>query len=44
VHDDELAAAIAPYVAGKGTLKFSLDQPVPYDLIARLATAYVDSR
>ena len=42
--DDELAAAIAPYVAGKGTLKFPLNQPVPYDLISRLAKAYVDSR
>lgn len=42
--DDELAAAIAPYVAGKGTLKFPLNQPIPYDVIARLAQAYVDSR
>jgi uncharacterized protein YdhG (YjbR/CyaY superfamily) len=42
--DDELAAAIAPYVAGKGTLKFPLNQAIPYDLISRLAKAYVDSR
>lgn len=34
--DDELAAAIAPYVAGKGTLKFPLDKPIPYDLIERV--------
>lgn len=25
-----------PYDRGNGTAKFSLDQPVPYDLIARL--------
>ena len=32
--DDELAQAIAPYVSGKGTLKFPLNQPIPYELIA----------
>ena len=35
--DDELAREVAPYVAGKGTLKFPLDQPLPRDLVARIA-------
>nr|WP_246461927.1 DUF1801 domain-containing protein [Nocardia transvalensis] len=35
--DPEFTAAVAPYRAGKGTLKFPLAQPVPYELIARAA-------
>lgn len=27
---------IAPYKAGKGTLRFPLDEPIPYELIAEL--------
>ena len=27
---------IAPYIAGKGTLKFPLDQPIPYKLITQM--------
>ena len=42
--DEALAAEIEPYRAGKGTLKFPLNKPIPYDLIARLAQAFVDSR
>ena len=37
--DADLEREIAPYVAGKGTLKFPLDQPVPHDLVARVAKA-----
>jgi uncharacterized protein YdhG (YjbR/CyaY superfamily) len=33
----ELQKQIEPFIAGKGTLRFPLDQPVPYDLIARVA-------
>jgi uncharacterized protein YdhG (YjbR/CyaY superfamily) len=40
----ELATAIEPYLAGKSTLKFPLSQPVPYELIGRLAEAFVASR
>ena len=29
--------AIAPYRAGKGTLRFPLDAPIPTDLVAKLA-------
>jgi uncharacterized protein YdhG (YjbR/CyaY superfamily) len=42
--DDALAAEIAPYRAGKGTLRFGLDEPIPYELIGRLARAFVASR
>jgi uncharacterized protein YdhG (YjbR/CyaY superfamily) len=41
---DELAAEIQPYLAGKGTLKFPLAKPIPYELIGRLAEAFVASR
>src|ERR1051325_11156782 len=27
---------LAPYVAGKGTIKFPLDQPIPFALITRI--------
>lgn len=36
--DPALQRAVEPYKAGKGTLKFPLGKPVPYDLIARIAT------
>jgi uncharacterized protein YdhG (YjbR/CyaY superfamily) len=32
----EFEAAVSSYGAGKGTLKFPLDKPIPYDLIARV--------
>lgn len=36
--------AIAPYRAGKGTLRFPLDGPIPIDLVTRLAKARVAER
>lgn len=42
--DAVLAAAIAPYRAGKGTLKFPLTKPIPYTLITRLTQAFVSTR
>lgn len=42
--DDALARELAPYDTGKGTAKFPLDQPIPYDLIARLAAQLVVQR
>jgi uncharacterized protein YdhG (YjbR/CyaY superfamily) len=42
--DDALAEELAPYRAAKGTVKFPLNQPIPYDLIARLVTALVEQR
>lgn len=38
--DAALEAAIAPYLASKGTLKFPLDQPIPFELISRVAEAH----
>lgn len=35
--DAELEEAIAPYAGEKGNLRFPLDQPIPYDLIERIA-------
>ena len=34
--DDEFKREIAPYVSGKGTLKFPLDKPLPLKLIAKM--------
>ncbi len=42
--DDEVAQRLEPYRSGKGTLKFPLSQPIPYDLIGRLATRYSERR
>ncbi|TCC55077.1 hypothetical protein E0H73_36355 [Kribbella pittospori] len=42
--DDALSAAIAPYRSGKGTLKFPLKDPIPYNLITRLTQAFVSAR
>lgn len=42
--EPELAAALEPYIAGKGTLKFPIASHIPYDLIARVAAAFVASR
>lgn len=36
--------AIAPYRAGKGTLRFSLDEPIPVALVAKLAKVRVQER
>lgn len=35
--DAAFEADIAPYRAGKGTLRFPLDRPVPLDLVGRVA-------
>lgn len=34
--DARLLKAAAPYAGPKGNLKFPLDEPIPYDLIARI--------
>ena len=38
------AKTIAPFRSGKGTLRFSLDSPIPVDLIARLARVRMQER
>lgn len=42
--DAAMEQELAPFRSGKGTLKFPLDEPIPYDLIARVATALADQR
>ena len=42
--DDALSARLEPYRSGKGTVKFQLDEPIPYDLIGRLASLLAEQR
>jgi uncharacterized protein YdhG (YjbR/CyaY superfamily) len=42
--DQALAQELAPYRAGKGTARFPIGQPVPYDLIGRLVALLVEQR
>ncbi|WP_330180900.1 DUF1801 domain-containing protein [Nocardia sp. NBC_01503] len=42
--DAEYTRAIAEYQAGKGTLKFPLNKPIPYELIARTAALLAEQR
>ncbi len=37
--DSELAHELAPYLSGKGTLKFALDKPIPLDLVRKIVTS-----
>ena len=41
--DDDLRREMAPYLAGKGTLKFPLAQGMPHDLIARIVQRLSDA-
>ena len=34
----EFAKAIAPYVKGKGTVRFPIRKPIPYDLVQAMVT------
>ena len=34
--DADIAKAVAPYAGEKGNLRFSFDEPIPYDLIERV--------
>jgi uncharacterized protein YdhG (YjbR/CyaY superfamily) len=42
--DEAFARELAPYLAAKGTLKFSYDGPIPYPLIKRVAQALLAQR
>ena len=37
--DASLADELAPYLSGKGSLRFPLRQPIPYELIERVVAA-----
>lgn len=40
--DGAFERELAPYIASKGTAKFPLDKPIPYDLIERLVALLVE--
>ncbi|MEU1426280.1 DUF1801 domain-containing protein [Nocardia sp. NPDC005746] len=42
--DDGFQQAIAPYLKGRGTLKFPLRDPIPYDLIGDVAVRLAAQR
>ena len=42
--DDALERELAPFRAAKGTLKFPLDRPIPYELIGRAAARLAAQR
>lgn len=42
--DEALAVDLAPYSAGKGTLKFPLSEPIPYDLVRRVVESLAAGR
>ena len=42
--DEALASALVPYAGAKGTLKFPLSEPVPYDLVERVAQTLATQR
>ncbi|MCI0346136.1 MAG: DUF1801 domain-containing protein [Chloroflexi bacterium] len=42
--DPQLAKRLAPYRAGKGTLKFALDKPLPIELIQAVARRLLEQR
>ncbi len=39
VDDTKLGVQLAPYATGKATLKFPLDQPIPFGLITKVVKA-----
>ncbi|MEW1823466.1 DUF1801 domain-containing protein [Arthrobacter sp. NPDC080031] len=40
--DEDFERELAPYRAAKGTLKFPLGKPIPYELIERVATVLAE--
>ena len=42
--DRALERELKPYMAGKGTLKFALDKPLPIELIQRVARRLLEQR
>ena len=42
--DEEYEQEVAPYRSGKGTAKFPLDKPIPYDIIERMVGLLVEER
>jgi uncharacterized protein YdhG (YjbR/CyaY superfamily) len=41
-HNEVLRDELAPYMSGKGTLKFPLEKPIPYELVEKLTVALLE--
>lgn len=41
---DRLGDKVAPYFAGKGTFRFSADQPLPTDLVAQIVALLLEEK
>ena len=39
---EDFKAELTPYETAKGTVRFPLDQPLPYDLIKKMTTSRID--
>ena len=42
--DEQLRRDLAPFVAGKGTARFPLREPLPHELIERVVQELLDER
>lgn len=42
--DGKLREEVKPYIAGKGTLKFPLNKPMPLDLVQKVIKAKLEDR
>jgi len=42
--DQALQKEIASYITGKGTIRFNLDKPIPYELVERVARQHLQER
>jgi uncharacterized protein YdhG (YjbR/CyaY superfamily) len=40
----ELSQQIAPYVTGKGTMQFPLNEPIPFELINKILVAHSENK
>jgi uncharacterized protein YdhG (YjbR/CyaY superfamily) len=42
--DEGFQQELAPYVSGRGTLRFALDEPIPLELIRKVVSALMTQR
>ena len=42
--DEELQSVLAPYLTGASTVKFPLNDPIPYDVVKQLVRQHVVNR
>jgi len=41
---ESLQKELSPYVSGRGTVRFSLNKPIPYDLIEKIVNAQMKQK